>query len=537
MIKLLDFFKPSKKEPSTNTKENKDKDAIYKKMASNIKWDIASPIEITNEDNSDFPLCELPPSLLDAASETSRFVKISHQATSIVSLSLVAVAIGKKAVIIERDGLRHFASLFFSIILASGERKSAVFSVLFTVITDWIESRKEPQELEKRKAKIKNKLVSKCLSEINNQLKDDGSNIDEVTLKLLAAEKNIVAIPPTPNLFTNNCTEERLFQLMDERNGCYSVMTSEGRNVFEALLGSHSKGDSNGDAIYLAGISGDVITRDRVGGSDGPEQRIITKPCLNVCAMIQPDLFNKVLANEGLKSSGAIARIWPIQPPSFVGSREEEENEEDLNISHLQNLNDTINLLLDSSTTYDKSEPHIARLSTESTEARRLFSNSIESSMKQGGKYADAKDVACKAVSQTCKLALVLHIAKKPEVIKEKESEVDIETWNSAEKLGTWFLNSALSFRTIAKQNSLLFDTCNILKWINLSWRSYGINYRQLMQLGPSPRFTTERRASQVLGILEDHGFLKSIRNDSKTKQYIINPICFESIEQFIPEV
>jgi hypothetical protein len=52
--------------------------------------------------------------------------------------------------------------------------------------------------------------------------------------------------------------------------------------------------------------------------------------------------------------------------------------------------------------------------------------------MAEGKDLEDVKDIASKAVSQTCKLALVLHIAENPEVLDEKHSEISAETWVGA---------------------------------------------------------------------------------------------------------
>ena len=42
--------------------------------------------------------------------------------------------------------------------------------------------------------------------------------------------------------------------------------------------------------------------------------------------------------------------------------------------------------------------------------------------MREGGNYEDVRDIAAKAVSQTCKLALVLHLASNPSVLRDQDS-------------------------------------------------------------------------------------------------------------------
>ncbi len=79
---------------------------------------------------------------------------------------------------------------------------------------------------------------------------------------------------------------------MHEREGAFAVLSGEGRPAIDSLIGRRSGEGFTGDAIYLAGVSGDTITRDRVGNArTGPEDRVITNPMLNVCIMVQPDKY------------------------------------------------------------------------------------------------------------------------------------------------------------------------------------------------------------------------------------------------------
>ena len=536
MGKIINFIR-SLSSDKTNTSKNtlKKNDAYYKKLSNKTNWPEVIPLNSIEDNTPNFPREELPKPILDAAIETSRFVKVPVESPCVVSLSTIAVAIGKKAVISERKGLLHYVAMFFTVVSISGERKSAIFKIITYSLTKWMEDKVDLYKSEKLKTIIKNKLLSKQKHLILNELEDDGSNIEEITKKLLEHENKILPIPPTPSLFTTDCTEQRLFQKMHDRYGCYAVMAAEGRPVYNSIIGSDSK--SNGDAIYLSGISGDLITRDRVGGEDGPEERQITNPCLNVCVMIQPDLYNRALTNHGLNSSGAIARIWPIKPRSFVGHRIEKKGESGLNSDRLNPFRNITTKILESRIEEDVDNPHVATLSNEADEARRLFSNKIESSMAKGGLYERNQDIACKAVSQTCKLALILHLTKYPDLIDEEGSVVDIDTWDSAEKIGEWFLNSAVSMKNHSENNKPIYNAYNTLKWISKSWKKPHIDNRELMQRGPSPRLSDASEATAVLEILANHNFLKKISSgEGKSSVYLINPICFSDIKSIIPE-
>ena len=130
--------------------------------------------------------------------------------------------------------------------------------------------------------------------------------------KMAQEECKRTKVPPHPRMFTSDATEERLFQRMHIRNGEYAVLSGEGRPVFDSIMRKHSGKQRTGDAIYLAGTSGDTITRDRVGNEKGPEDRMIVNPCLNVCVMVQPDKYLEAARHPTLRESGALARIWPV---------------------------------------------------------------------------------------------------------------------------------------------------------------------------------------------------------------------------------
>ena len=79
----------------------------------------------------------LPESIARAAREVARFAKVPVASPAIIGLSCVATAIGKKAVIVEREGLEHHPALFQCLIAASGERKSPAFANMTRKFISW----------------------------------------------------------------------------------------------------------------------------------------------------------------------------------------------------------------------------------------------------------------------------------------------------------------------------------------------------------------------------------------------------------------
>ena len=100
-------------------------------------WPDPDPLISEIEEADVYPLDALPPVLLAAAREVSRFNKVPVVSPAVVGLSVTATAIGKKARVEERRGLVHNLALFQVIIAASGERKSPVFRHMSKPLDDW----------------------------------------------------------------------------------------------------------------------------------------------------------------------------------------------------------------------------------------------------------------------------------------------------------------------------------------------------------------------------------------------------------------
>ena len=194
-----------------------------------------------------------------------------------------------------------------------------------------------------------------------------------------------------------------------------------------------------------------------------------------------------------------LARIWPVWLSSCVGNRIEEEDEEGLNNKLLEPYNNLIKALLQSNQVDNDNDSslHKASLSKEAAEARRLFHNKIERMMAEGQKFDDGRDIASKAVTQTAKMALLLHLAEQPGLLVRTESVIDLETWLKAEELGKYHLNEAVRIQRLSAEDELMSRAKRILKWIK-SHCYKELTLAQVYQYGPTPR-PSAKEAREVL--------------------------------------
>lgn len=469
-----------------------------------------------------FPIDLLPGALREAAREVSRFCKAPEASAALVGIGCLATAIGKRAMVEERPGLLHYPALFLVGIAASGERKSPVFRAMARPLEDWTEAQAEQWETDNRRARARNVAIDAAIAKVK---KAAGEDVDAATAEIEELDAKREAIPPYPRLYTTDCTEQRLFQLMHERGGAFAVLSAEGRPVVDAINGKYSGDGRTGDAIYLAGVSGDAITRDRVGGEGGPEDRVIARPCLNVCVLVQPDKYLEAAAHPALRSSGALARIWPVWLPSLVGTRIEAPGEAGLSGAAMQPYNALLRRLLHTPTEDDEGRPapHRASLSPAAAESRRKFHNTIEAMMGEGGELADVRDIAAKAVSQTAKLALILHLAADAEILSQPASAIDAATWATAQAIGTWFFEEAVRVQRLADEDPALDAARRVIRWLAAE-RRQTVNTTDLMQTGPRPR-PKAREAIATLDLLEDFGWLRAQAEPGKKRPvYLVHP-------------
>ena len=497
------------------------------------EWRFPQPLPSRDAagDHQGYNLDDLPVPIARAAREVARFAKVPVMSPAIIGLSCVATAIGKKAVIVERDGLEHHPALFQCLIAASGERKSPAFANMTKPLEDWAEAQRERYEELHRVAKATNDTLDAAMSGLTVQAKKETADLEKIMQERIHLEAKKIPLPLFPSLFTTDTTEERLFQKMHDRDGAYAVMSGEGRQIFDAIMGKYSGEGRTGDAIYLAGISGDTVTRDRVGGDQGPEERVIRRPCLNVCVMVQPDKYLDAAGVKALRESGALARIWPVFLPSLVGSRMEKIGEADLNDQEMVPYQDMIQSILNTNQVVDETGAtscHNVLLSEDTKEARRAFHNAIELLMGQGQEYADVTDIASKAVTQTVKLALVLHVADDPAVLQTQQSILSLETWGKAQALGTYHLQEAIRVQRMADDGQQLEHARRLLRWI-LQEQKKEVTSTFISQLGPRPRLKVDQ-VKQLLEILADLGYLRpEERKGSRAPVYIVNPLWLSS--------
>lgn len=486
-----------------------------------MSFEWKEPIPLPNSYQAtevDYDLDLLPKSIKVVAEEIARFAKVPIASPAIVGLSCVAVAIGKKSIVVEKPGLEHYPSMFLVLIAASGERKSPIFGYMKQPLDDWCENQMDDYKNALTNIRANNIIIDELINKVRRDIKKKGADTNALMNDLIAYEDRRQVEPPYPSLYTTDTTEERLFQKMHERDATYAVMSGEGRGALDQILGKYTSGGGTGDALYLQGISGDTATRDRVGGGSGPEELRMSKPCLNVCIMVQPDKYREVASHPSLRESGALARIWPVYLSCIVGTRLEEEYEAGLNSNAIREYNNMMDNILSAKPPKKNNDSvHRVLLSDDVVKARRKLHNQIEKMMAVGDKLEDVRDIASKAVTQTVKIAQILHIANNPNLLNHSESAISIDTWNKAEKLGKFHLNEAVRIQRTSIEDLSIVYASKLINWIKKQ-KLKQLTTRDVQQKGPRPRLKISE-VTVVLNLLCEYGYLFPT-----SANYLVNP-------------
>ena len=495
-------------------------------------WESPGMISSGEDLEVSFPLKELPTVLREAVAEISRVHSVDPALAVLPGLGIAALQIGKKALIEEKRGLLHHASLFLCGVAVSGERKSSCFDGMLSGFKVFLDEQIEPYKKEKAAVKAHNEIIKEQVTQIKANLKSKQPSIDIVTAKkeieeLYTSEKTL---PPHPVNFGDDLTPQRLFQKLDEHGGAYGVFSADARGVFKKIIGKGLKDGASEESMYISGMWGDDISRSRVGNNKsepGGEELIIRKPALTTVCFVQPDLWIEMAKSPCMRQSGLISRINVVIPKSQIGTRLESEKDESLNETRIKPFTDTLIKLYN----WKPDKPHIVRLSPEAAARRREFFNTIEVELVAGGKYEDVKDVATKAISLATRLALIIAILDTAsDTLKSLESITSVteEQWLRAQELQEYFFAQSIDAVRTQATDGTKHILAKVARW--LKKQKSADKPILVSQIVKGVRGTDRQMVEEkIIPLLIGHCWIRlSGQGRGKVSQYEINPHIFE---------
>lgn len=477
------------------------------------KWE--EPIPFGRYEIEKFPVEALPPDIGDYAKAVSESTQTPVDMVGTSVLTLSAVCIQGKYVIMGKPDWIEQLSMFANIIAYSSERKSAVLHAAAKPLDNYEIQFNIRNAAHVESSKMRKRILERRQKAIEDKVAKGNAEVEE--LEQIAQEIADFQEEKPLHLYVDDITTEKLVSVMASNNGRAALISSEG-GIFDTLAGIYTK-NVNID-VMLKGYSGDTIRVDRIGR----ESESIMNPALTILLMTQPKVISDVLSNATFRGRGLTARFLYCLPVSSVGSRNFQSTPVPDEV-YQRYEKKMVNMLQEE---YPP-KAEIIKLSDEALKLLTDFANEIEPKLKT--EYAEIADWVGKLVGNTLRIAGVLcraEIMRAPEFLTENEPlVVSGKTMNNAIKLGRYYLSHALAVYDVIPEASMHKQANRILKMIKEKKLS---EFDRRIAMRNCRVFKTVAEIQPVLDFLDDYGYI--VRQPEKTSsngrpplpKYTVNP-------------
>lgn len=289
----------------------------YPSAETNEPW--GTPVPFLQPEPESFPTEALPSWIRRWVVAEAEAIQVPVDLPALLALAVCALALMRKLEVTVHPGWDEPLNVYVVVALPPGEGKSPVFRHAMAAIRKFEQEERQRAardcaDAEKRadKASERVKLLKKATARLNT----DGEKKDaEEELARAIAELDAIERPVIPRLTADDITAEALASLLMEQKGRIGIFSAEG-GPFELMAGRYSDGRSNFE-VYLKAYSGDFLSVDRISRAGG----IVRYPALTMALTVQPAVIAGLMAKEGFRGKGLLARFWYALPKSRVGNR------------------------------------------------------------------------------------------------------------------------------------------------------------------------------------------------------------------------
>jgi Protein of unknown function (DUF3987) len=389
---------------------------------------------------------------------------------------------------------------YYLTIAATGERKTAVDTEAL-----W--------PVRKREAALREKRDGECREHENSQLawekaRDAATKAakgDRARIKTALDALGPAPLPPLEPLLT--CPEptyEGLCKLFATGWPSLGIFASEGGQ----FIGGHGMSD-DAKLRTAAGLSAawDGEPIKRVRGGDGVT--VLPGRRLAMHLMAQPDVAAEMLNDRLLADQGILSRFLATAPDAASGARlwREPLPESDIALRRYgARLLDILELPLP---LVDGARNTLApRTLPLSADSRRLwvgFYNHLERRVGSGGELEQVRGLANKLPEHAARMAAVLTLVRDIHA-----GEVAAAEMNFGIELAQHYATEALRLLAASRVSAELQLAQRLLDWLRGQWKEPAVSLPDIYQRGPNA-IRDKARATRIVGILEDHGFLVRI--------------------------
>ena len=414
----------------------------------NMRWPEIEPLSICILPK--FPFDILPPVLGTWVEATALATQTPVELAALLALAVLSACIARRVLVEPRKGWTEPTNLYVTVILDSGNRKSAVFSAAIAPLREL-----EAQLIEEARPRIAReqsdrRQAAERLKKLEHKSASKDDAIASGDARDLAEELSKWPEPVLPRLIVDDATSEKLGMLLAEQGGRIASMSPEG-GVFDLMAGMYSKSGIPQFSVYLMAHSGEDLIVDRVSRKSIRVERA----SLVSAYAIQPQVIEGLAENKAFRGRGLLARHLYSAPQSLVGHREiaPPPVPDDVAAAY----GDLVRRL-----GRDQSD-FVLRLTTDTESALRAWEAEIERTIADGGEMELIRDWGSKLAGATLRMAAVLHCAT-----HGKTGLIDCATLAAAVCIARYLIPHAEAVLTImdAKEKGPEDDAEYILRWI-----------------------------------------------------------------------
>ncbi|MCZ4123901.1 YfjI family protein [Streptomyces sp. H39-S7] len=481
-------------------------------------WD--NPVPLTGHHQlRAFPTHALPGWLREFTEAVAEETQTPIDLAGCIALAVLATAAGGRAVVNVRGNWREPTNLFVVVALPPANRKSAVFDLLSDPL---YEAEKQLQAATKpliAEAQLTVDLAREAAKEAAVLARGDGSRDELVaTAVAMAQSADTLKVPVLPQLLADDATAETVITRMAEQEGRISVMSAEGE-IFDIIAGRYTGGAPN-MGPFLKGHAGDRLRVDRQ-----TRREYIDHPALTMGLCVQPQVLDDIGRIKGGRGRGLLGRFLYSLPESLVGRRVSNPAPipADVRATYTRRV---IALTLSLA---DWTDPAVLQPTSDADAALLAFQDLVEPKLAaRGGAFGHISDWAGKLVGAVARIAGLLHLAEHPD--NAHTIPITVTTMEAAIEVGQYFATHALAVfdrmgadPTVARARTVL----DVLKTAEVG----EISKRDLLVKLSRSEFTTVADLEPVLGLLEDHGWVRSLpvartggRGRPPSPRYLVHP-------------
>ncbi|MFH1742170.1 MAG: DUF3987 domain-containing protein [bacterium] len=461
------------------------------------------PLQRELEPSDPYPLDALGPILGPAA----RVIQESVQAPDAICgnsiLAAAALAVQPFSDV-EIDGRKFPLSEFFLTVGLSGERKSAVDSLVLRAHREYQESRMEQyrkdMDLWKRDSEIYEKAKQEALSAKHKNTTEKRTAVD--------ALGDPPALPRLPMSLYQEPTYEGMIKLFQLGSPSAGLFTDEGGR----FLGGHAMNSDN-QIKTAAGLcelwDGKPITRVR----SGEGASLISGRRFSAHIMGQPSIANMLLSNPALGEQGLISRFLAVFPETTCGSRLYRQSNP-YNTPELRAYYDRVRAVLEAEMpivegTEAELNPRRINLAPEAKKLWIQFHDKVEKQLSPDGVLSSVRGMANKAPEHAARLAGILALFHQPTC-----TTITLEEMEWGITLTSHYLNETLRLYQTGCIDQKLETARRVLNWLKKRDTEI-ITLVEAYQRGPN-QIRSAGEARRMMSVLQEHGWLTQLPNGAE---------------------